>query len=127
MKLPLKYALSGSSNDGNTVTAVRSDSSTKIRLDAMFSRKIATFNAGTGVYSVPTMDVVIRRDVAGADGNPVGQRASASIGFRLPVAMAGSDLDALIADLRSYVNDSDLKDNLVRQMLPSCCADDPAV
>lgn len=125
MNFPSNYSLNGYSNDGNTVSAIRSDSSLKIRLDATFSRKIASFNVGTGVYSVPTVDVVFRRDVANEEGNPIGQRASAAIGFRLPVAVTEAALDDLIADIRAYINDTELKSNLLHQRLPTCCTDEP--
>lgn len=124
MQLIPSYTLSGFSNDGNTVIAIRDDSSSKLRLDATYSRKFATYNAGTKIYSVPTAGVVFRRDVADGDGNPVGQRASASVEFRLPVAASESDVDTLIADLRAYVNDTSLKDNILRQLLPTCCAEE---
>lgn len=122
MELIPNYSLNGFTNDGNTVLAVRNDSTSRIRLDATYSRKYASFNAGTGVYSVPTVDTHFRRDVADSDGNPTGQRASASVGIRLPVRSSEADVDALILDLRAYVNDESFKDNIVKQLLPSCCA-----
>lgn len=123
MKLIPNYSLNGSSNDGNSVTAIRDNSSLKIRLETTYSRKTSAYNVGTGVYSVPTVDFIARRDVANAEGNPTGQRLSASVGFRLPVMMTEADLDELIVDLRAYVNDPELKGNLLQQRLPTCCAD----
>lgn len=122
MELIPNYSLNGFTNDGNTVLAVRDDSTSRIRLDATYTRKYSSFNVGTGVYSVPTVDTHFRRDVADSDGNPTGQRASASVGIRLPVRSSEADVDALILDLRAYVNDESFKDNIVKQLLPSCCA-----
>lgn len=124
MKLIPNYELSGSSNDGNTVSAVRSDSSMKIRLDAMYTRKLASYNVANGVYSVPTVGFVVRRDIANSDGNPVGQRVTASLDIRIPVASSEADIEALILDLRAYVNDADLQANIVKQLLPTCCAEE---
>lgn len=122
MELIPNYELSGSSNDGNTVTAVREESTTRIRMDASYMRKMATFNAATGIYSVPTIDFVVRQDIPNAEGNPIGQRLTASVGFRLPVGADGGAVDRLITDLRAYVNDPELKRNLEKQLLPTCCA-----
>lgn len=126
MKLIPLYALNGATNDGNVVLAVRDDSSNRKRLDATYHRKFSSFNPGTKVYSVPTCGVAIRRDVVGVDGDPSGQRASASVDFRLPVMASETDLDDLIADLRAYVNDVDLKTNVIKQLVPTCCATDEA-
>lgn len=123
MNLIPNYALDATPN-GNTVVAVRDNSSIKIKRDATYTRKQTSFNSSTEVYSVPESGVTIRKDVANAEGNPSGQRLSAAVQFRLPVAVASADLDELIVDLRAYVNDTELKANLLKLSLPTCCAED---
>lgn len=118
MNLITNYELDSTPN-GNTVVAVRSNSSIKIRRDATYTRKQTSFNASTEVYSVPESGVTIRKDVANAEGNPSGQRLSAAVQFRLPVAVSSADLDELIVDLRAYVNDTELKNNLLKLSLPT--------
>lgn len=123
MKLIPNYALDATPN-GNTVVAVRSNSSIKIHRDATYTRKQTSFNSSTEVYSVPESGVTIRKDVASAEGNPSGQRLSGAVQFRLPVYTSSADLDELLVDLRAYVNDPELKANLLKLALPSCCAED---
>lgn len=118
MNLIANYELDSIPN-GNVVVATRTNSSIKIRRDATYTRKQTSFNAQSGIYSVPESGVTIRKDVANVDGNPSGQRLSAAVQFRLPVATASADLDELIADLRAYVNDAQLKDNLLKLSLPT--------
>lgn len=125
MQLIPNYALYGYSNDGNVVTAVRSDSSVSKRLDATYRRKQPTYNPNTEVFSIPEAGVAIRRDILNLDGKPTGQRAVADLTFRLPTALSSGDLDDLITDIRAYVNDVQLKDNLLKLMLPTCCAEEP--
>lgn len=119
MKMITNYQLNGFTNNGNTTLAVREDSTLNLRRDASFTRRPSTFNSGTGVFSVPTNGVAIRRDVANQDGGPSGQRASVSIDFRLPVASSEDDLDALILDAKSYINSSELKEALIQQTIPT--------
>lgn len=118
MNLIANYEFDSNPN-GNVVVAVRDNSSIKIRRDATYTRKQTSFNASTEVYSVPESGVTIRKDVANAEGNPSGQRLSAAVQFRLPVAVSSTDLDELILDLRAYVNDTELKDNLLKLSLPT--------
>lgn len=122
MELIPNYSLYGFSNDGNVVTAIRDDSIFSKRLDATYTRKTASYNIGTKTYSVPESTVTFRRDTVDGDGAPTGQRMSGSVSFRLPVAASESDLDDLIADVRAYINDTELKQNLLMQLLPTCCA-----
>lgn len=122
MELIPNYSLSGYTNDGNSVLVTRTDSTMKLNRDGVYSRKKAAFQAGSGVYSVPTNSVVFRRDVGDENGNPVGQRASVTIEFRTPVAFNEADLDALLLDARAYLNSTTLKAELTRQDLPTCCA-----
>lgn len=126
MQLIPNYELNGSSNDGNTVSAIRSDSTSRIRLDATYTRKYASFNSSTGIYSVPTVGFVVRRDVSNGDGNPSGQRVTGTVDIRLPVLASESDLVTLIEDLRAYINDPALQSNVLKQMLPTCCAEEEA-
>lgn len=123
MQLIPNYSLDASLS-ADSVRAVRDDSSSKIRLDATYSRKLASYNTSTMIYSVPEVRFIARRDVANLEGNPSGQRASADVAFRLPVAMDEASLDALLVDLRAYVNDAALKANLLKQALPTCCNDE---
>lgn len=123
MKLIPNYALDATPN-GNAVVAVRDNSSIKIHRDATYTRKQTSFNSNTEIFSVPESGVTIRKDVANAEGNPSGQRLSGAVQFRLPVNTASADLDELIADLRAYVNDTELKANLLKLSLPTCRAEE---
>lgn len=118
------YHISGSSNDGNTVMGVRDDSTLKIRLDVTYVRKSASYNPQTKVYSVPQYDVIVRRDVPDQDGNPSGQRANATASFRIPVLTPEAGIDAMLTDIRAVINDADLKEKLIKQLLPNCCEED---
>lgn len=123
MKFTTNYEFDSTPNK-DTIVAQRTNSSVKIRRDATYARKLASFNTNTQTYSVPEVSVVFRKDVANVDGNPSGQRLSGAVTWRLPVMTAGSDLDELIADIRAYVNSSDLKGDLLKVALPSCCGDE---
>lgn len=122
MKLIPNYSIDSSPN-GNTVVAIRDDSSVKIRLDATYSRKLASFNPQNEVYSVPEAGVTFRRDVPNGEGNPTGQKASANVSFRLPVMSSIEDLETLITDVRAYVNSEELEADILALRLPTCCAD----
>lgn len=123
-KLNVNYTGNGISNNGQNLAIVRVDSVPSKRKDGTISKKVATFNAGTQSYSVPSYGFVLRSD-ASKDGLPSGQRASAQAEFRVPVALDDTDLDTLIADFRAFVNDPDLKDNIVRLVFPcQTCAEE---
>jgi len=124
MKLIPNYVLSGFSGNGNVALATRDDSTLRLRLDATYTRKTASYNGSTKVYSVPESNVTIRRDIGDINGDPIGQRMSAAVAIRIPVSSSESDLDALLTDLRAYVNDTDLKASLLRQDLPTCCSEE---
>lgn len=123
MKLIPLYELDSSPN-GNVVVAKRDNSSIKLSRDATYTRKQTSFNPSTQVFSVPEMGVTIRKDVANAEGNPSGQRLSAGVSFRIPVLTSSADLDELLVDLRAYVNSTELKDDILKLSLPTCCAEE---
>lgn len=128
MKLIPNYKMDGAgASNGNTVLATRTNSSFAQQRNATYTRKPPVYNNAQGNSSVPTSGVIFRKDVLDADGKIVGQKLSASVDFRLPtLSIAGGDalVDELILDLRAYVNDPDLKANLLGLYLPSCCSDE---
>lgn len=120
MNVIQNYVITGFTNNGNTVLVQRNDSSLSKMLNGSYTRKSPTYNAQSKVYSIPEMSFVVRRDAVHEDA-PTGQRASALVQIRLPVkGITSTDVDDLITDLRSYVNDEDLKDNLLSLLLPTC-------
>lgn len=119
--IPLGYKPNGTTNDGNTLLVVRETSTNRIRHDGTFVRKGGIYNSAQKFYSVPTVTTTFKRDVPDTDGNPVGQKAQASVDFRTPVSAQEADIDALIADVRAYVNSGDLKEYILSQIFPVCC------
>lgn len=113
-----------STPNGDTVVAIRDNSSVKIRRDATYTRKRPSFNSGTSVYSVPELNVSVRKDAANADGNPSGQRLSGAVQFRVPVLTNSADLDELLVDIRAYINSTELKNDILKLSLPTCCAEE---
>lgn len=104
----------------NSVKFVREDDSPQKRKDLTVSRKAATYQAGTGIYSIPEYRIAIRKDAA-AEGKPTGQRLTFDLVVRTPLDSAGADFDEALSELQAIVGDEDFKDAVTRQLFPVEC------
>lgn len=122
IKLPSGYTIYGYSNNGDTVTAYKDDSSSAAPHFIIIDRTRAAFNQQSMNWSVPTYRVRVIRGNVDVNGNPVTERTLADITFRSPV---GKDpqIEPLIEDVRAIIADVNLEDSILGLLLPTCCED----
>lgn len=123
-KLPSGYAIYGTSNNGATLTAVKSDSTAAKPKILILDRKEGSYNQNTGRYSVPEFRVrVLVGTIDSVSGMPRAERLLTDCSFRTPV---GSETDhtAWYADFKSMIDDADfLTDAIGKHLFPDCCED----
>lgn len=103
LNLPTGYAVHGYSNNGNTLTAIKTATSTAAKpILLVIDRSEAVYNQAQKKFSVPTYRVRVIRGVVDIDGNPVQERLLVDATFRTPV---GTDAEhaELHADFVSMV------------------------
>lgn len=104
LNLPAGYAVHGISNNGNTLTAIKTATSTAAQPQLLvIDRSEATYNQGQKKFSVPTYRVRVIRGQVDVDGNPVPERLLVDATFRTPI---GSDSEhaELHTDFVAMVN-----------------------
>lgn len=124
LNLPTGYVVHGYSNNGNTLTAVKQATSTAAKpILLVIDRSEATYNQGTGKFSVPVYRVRFIRGVLDSDGKPVPERLLVDANYRTPIG-TDSEHAELHADFTSFIGQNDfVSDGLGTQLLP----DEPAV
>lgn len=107
LQLPAGYTIFGTSNNGNTLTAVKAAESTAAKPVLMvIDRTAPSYNQATGKFSVPVYRVRVIRGVLDADGNPKIERLMIDANIRTPV---GTDAEhgTLLADFLAFVDQVD--------------------
>lgn len=125
-KLPLGYTVYRTANNGNQLTAIKSDSTSAKPKLIIIDRTDAAYNAATGSYSVPELRVRVLYGTVDTDGNPRPERLLSDCSFRTPVGSEG-DHATWFADFQALVSDEDfLESGIVQHMFPTCCDDSEA-
>lgn len=118
LSFPSGYSIHGYANDGNTVSARRTDSSPVANVQATIRRIPAKWDNGRKRFSVPTIEITFTRGLReGEPLLPVPEQEMARLTFREPV---GHDSDTLnvVKDLVAMVSQESFYDNCVKQALP---------
>lgn len=109
LQLPAGYTIYGESNNGNTLTAVKTAENTAAKPVIMIiDRSEPTWNSSRETFSVPTYRVRVMRGTIDADGKPKPERLMVDANFRTPV---GSDDEhgVLLTDFLAIVNHVDFQ------------------
>lgn len=120
-KLPSGYSIYGTSNNGNTITAIKADSTASKPKLIIIDRSESAYNAQTGSFSIPNLRVRVLVGTTDVDGNPKPERLLVDVNFRVPVGSEGDTAD-WFADFKSLINDAAfLDDAIIHRFFPSCC------
>lgn len=109
LQLPDGYSIFATSNNGQTLTAVRDGHSAGKPLLFIIDRTEAKYNANTQKYSVPVYRVRVIRGTVDQDGKPQGERLLADCSFRVPVGSA-DEVSDLIQDLNDFITQTQFQE-----------------
>lgn len=118
MTLEISSYIKQGSASADNLKFVRVDSTQAIKKDAVFTRKPGVFNASINTFSVPEYRMIVRADVPTAEGLPTGQRVSADLSIRLPVAATKAQLTEALNTIRDLINQDDFDQSVVQQLFP---------
>lgn len=120
-KLPSSYTVFGTANNGNQLTAIRSNSSTAKPRLLILDRSDAVYNAKTQTYSVPDLRLRLLVGTVDSDGNPKPERLLVDVNFRTPI---GSETDHAewFNDLKGILADPDFLAEVIQKHMFPCCA-----
>lgn len=116
--IPANYSFYGSSNNGNTVTYVKTGHSVQKPLMLVIKRTIPSFN--NGVFSKPSFDVKVVRGLQDADGKPLATRLQVGTdGIRWDVngANLAAEINDAVADFAAVVGDAGFAANVLSQTI----------
>ena len=118
LSFPSGYSIHGYANDGNTVSARRSDSSPEASVQAQIRRIPAKWDNGRKRFSVPTIEVTFVRGLReGEPLLPIPEQEMVRLTFREPVGHSSKTLN-IVKDLIALVNQEGFYENCVKQALP---------
>lgn len=122
--LPDGYAIYGYSNNGDTVTAYKSDSTSAAPHFLVIDRKRGEFSTSSKTWSIPSYRIRVIRGNVDGEGMPVPERTLAEITFRAPVGR-DAEVAPLLVDVLAIMNDPGLEDSIHGLLFPTCCDDEP--
>lgn len=122
-KLPSGYSIYGTSNNGNTLTAIKDGSTAAKPQLIILDRTQGAYNPSNGSFSVPNYRLRVMVGTVDVDGNPKPERLLVDANFRTPVGSEG-DIATWFADFVSVIMGDDfLQDGVVLHKFPSCCTE----
>lgn len=118
LSFPSGYSIHGYSNDGNTVSARRSDSQMDAVVKAEIRRIAPKWDNGRKRFSVPLIEITFVRGLREGDPLlPVSEQEMARLTFREPVGHDSATLN-VVKDLAAMIAQEDFYENMVKQALP---------
>lgn len=123
LTLPAGYTFFGASNNGNTVTFIKTGHTVQKPLTLVMKRTIPTFQ--NGVWSKPSFDVKVVRGLQDSDGKPLPTKLQIGTdGIRWDVNGAGlaAEMAAAAADFAAVVGHADFDEAVLAQAFANSAA-----
>lgn len=116
---PANYVMYGVTNNGNTLTLVRSNSSSEKPRFLEITRTPAVYNQAQKEFSIPTVSIRVWHGTIDADGKPRPQKIAWQETIRAPIGTEGAELAEILADLNALTAHANfITDVVQKQLMP---------